>query len=192
MTFKHGPIEVNYSTCVFHHALWVGPSVCCNKTSRMRMDYKLAALEKGAGQRRTVGYMYLYIIIFSVYLACVIHSDPPVGGYDYEFVDGSVPSRYQCTICMKILRDARLTECCGQHYCDSCLTQWLRRKRTCPYCRKADLQSMLNKEKIREINELRIRCTNREKGCAWVGELGALKGHLESDKGCGYEIVKVH
>ena len=46
---------------------------------------------------------------------------------------------------------------------------------------------MLNKEKIREINELRIRCTNREKG---VGELGALKGHLESDKGCGYEIVR--
>ena len=106
MTFKHGPIEVNYSTCVFHHALWMGPSVCCNKTSRMRMDYKLAALKKGAGQRRTVMVMgYLYIIIFSVYLAC---SDPPVGGYDYEFVDGSVPSLYQCTICMKVLRDARL------------------------------------------------------------------------------------
>ena len=122
----------------------------------------------------------------------VSYSDPPVGGYDYEFV-GSIPSRYLCTICMKVLRDARLTECCGQHYCDSCLAQWLqqqKRKKTCPHCRKANLQSMINKEKIREINELCILCTNRKNGCEWVSELGALKGHLESDKGCGYEIVR--
>ena len=94
---------------------------------------------------------------------------------------------------MKVLRDARLTECCGQHYCDSCLTQWLQKQKTCPHCRKEDFQSILNKEKIREINELRIRgirCTNCEKGCEWVGEQGALKGHLVSDKGCGYEIVR--
>ena len=118
-----------------------------------------------------------------------MYSNAEPGGYNYEFVDNSIPSRYQCTICMKVLRDARLTECCGQHYCDSCLAQWLRRKRTCPHCRKANLQSMLNKEKIREINELRIRCTNRKNGCAWVGELGALKGHHDSYKGCDY--VKV-
>ena len=49
---------------------------------------------------------------------------------------------------------------------------------------------MINKEKIRKINELCILCTNRKNGCEWVGELGALKGHLESDKGCGYEIVR--
>ena len=122
-----------------------------------------------------------------------MYSNGEPDGYDYEFVDGSVPSRYLCTIYMKVLRDARLTECCGQHYCDSCLAQWLqqqKRKKTCPHCRKANLQSMINKEKIREINELRIRCTNRKNGCEWVGELGALKGHLESDKGCGYEKVR--
>ena len=39
---------------------------------------------------------------------CYVHAEP---GGDYEFVDGSIPSRYQCTICMKVLRDARLTEC---------------------------------------------------------------------------------
>ena len=60
----------------------------------------------------------------------------------------------------------------------------------CPHCRKEDFQNILNKEKIREINELRIRCTSREKGCEWVGELGTLKGHLGSDTGCGYEKVR--
>jgi hypothetical protein len=37
-----------------------------------------------------------------------------------------VPPKYICSICMKVLRKARLAECCGQHYCDSCLAQWFR------------------------------------------------------------------
>ena len=53
-------------------------------------------------------------------------------------------------------------------------------------------QDVLNKEKIREINEFRIRCTNSDKGCEWVGELGAVKKHLESDSGCGYVAVKCY
>ena len=100
------------------------------------------------------------------------------------------PERFQCSICTKVLRDARLTECCGQHFCDSCLTNWLKRQKTCPHCRKLRFQSMINKEKIREINDLRIRCTNREKGCDWVGEMRLLEDHLKSDKGCGYVIIE--
>ena len=49
---------------------------------------------------------------------------------------------------------------------------------------------MLNREKIREINEFKVRCTHKEKGCEWVDELGALKDHLESDNGCDYAMVK--
>ena len=90
----------------------------------------------------------------------------------------------------KVLRDARLTECCGQHYCDSCLTKWLKKQKTCPHCRKENFQSMINKEKTREVKELRIRCSNREKGCDWAGEMGVLEDHLQSDKGCGYVIVE--
>ena len=110
----------------------------------------------------------------------------------YEFVD-TVSQKYECPICSSVLRDARLTECCGQHYCDSCLREWMSgkgTKRPCPHCRKENFQSMLNKEKIREINELRIRCTNRKKGCKWVGELEALRNHLQSDNGCDYALVQ--
>ena len=113
------------------------------------------------------------------------------GGYDYEFVD-KVPAKYICSICTKVLREARLAECCGQHFCDSCLTTWLNlngKRRTCPHCRAAGFQSVLNKEKIREIKELLIYCTHRGKGCDWVGQLGSLEDHLQSDRGCGYVTV---
>ena len=48
---------------------------------------------------------------------------------------------------------------------------------------------MPNKAIIRKVNELKIRCTNHREGCGWVGELGRLKSHLDSDKGCGYVEV---
>ena len=51
-------------------------------------------------------------------------------------------------------------------------------------------KSFINKEKIREINEFRIRCSHREKGCDWVGKLEEIKRHLEGNDGCGYVIVE--
>ena len=52
---------------------------------------------------------------------------------------------------------------------------------------------MLNKAIIREVNELKIHCTNSIEGegdgCKWVGEIGALCNHLESNKGCEYVEV---
>ena len=89
------------------------------------------------------------------------------------------------------MRNARLAECCGQHFCDSCLKHWQRTSRAgCPHCRTTRFNNVLNKEKIREITEFRIRCTNNATGCNWVGELGELKTHLQSDGGCGYAKVK--
>ena len=62
----------------------------------------------------------------------------------------------------------------------------MKERRTCPHCRKEGFQSIRNWEKIREINELRVRCTNREKGCEWVGALETLKDHHKSVNGCAY------
>ena len=39
-------------------------------------------------------------------------------------------------------------------------------------------------------SRIKIRCIHRGNGCEWVGELGALKDHLDSDKGCEYVEVK--
>lgn len=120
------------------------------------------------------------------------YRDGAHGNDDYDFID-DVPSKYVCTICTKVLRNARLTECCGQHFCDSCLGQWMKQQgkvASCPTCRTVGFQSILNRERIREINELRVRCTFSSSGCEWVGELGMMKTHLDSDGGC--EHVQVH
>ena len=122
-----------------------------------------------------------------------LFSHPESGGYEYEFVDAVPDSdKYHCAICTKVMRNARLVACCGKHFCDSCLRKWMEsaRQKICPHCREVGFQDVLNKEKIREINEFRIRCTNSDKGCEWVGELGEVKKHLESDSGCGYVEVK--
>ena len=117
-----------------------------------------------------------------------------MGGYEHTFVD-EIAAKYHCNICSKVLRDARLTVCCGQHYCDSCLKQWLASKvqnlkKTCPHCRQEKFQSFQNKAIIREINEFRVKCTHHLKGCDWEGELSNLEKHVNSNDGCGFTLVK--
>ena len=140
-------------------------------------------------------YILVHFIVQAMIAQHILFSpssdQPAYGGYDYKFV-GAIPSKYVCSICTKVLRDAHLTACCGQHFCASCLTHWLgtqQGRKTCPHCRQEDFQHIPNKAMIREVNEFKIRCTNHREGCGWVGELGGLKSHLDSDKGCGY--VKV-
>ena len=110
------------------------------------------------------------------------------GGYDYAFVE-EPPHKFFCNICAKVLRDPYLTECCGQHYCESCIKHWIQENRgkVCPHCRKNDFIHILNKALKREINELKVHCINQEKGCEWENELENLETHL---KDCGYVEVE--
>jgi len=110
------------------------------------------------------------------------------GGYGYEFVE-EPPNKFICNICAKVLRDPYLTECCGQHYCESCIKHWIHQSgaRVCPHCRKRYFVHILNKALKREINELKVHCINHEKGCKWKNELGNLETHL---KDCGYVEVE--
>ena len=116
------------------------------------------------------------------------------GGHDNDFVD-KVPDRLNCQICTKVLCEPHLTECCGQHFCESCLNKWFDRQRgkqSCPHCRAEGegFNHMINKNLRSEVNQLKIRCCHHEDGCQWTGELGALKAHLESESGCGFVRVE--
>ena len=74
-----------------------------------------------------------------------------------------------------------LVSCCGKHFCENCLMKWQREKgKTCPHCRSTEVMYMINKERVRDINELQVYCSNKTKGCKWVGELGNLNEHIES------------
>lgn len=110
---------------------------------------------------------------------------------DYNFVD-EVPDKLKCSICTKALREPRLTECCGQHFCQQCLQSWFKEhgNKTCPHCRGKDFINILDKPVKREINQLKVRCSYHSEGCEWVGKLGDLQTHFNSEQGCGYVEVK--
>ena len=112
------------------------------------------------------------------------------GGYNFTFIK-PVPDRICCSICTKVLHDPHLTGCCGQYFCESCLEHRFKKQKTaCPHCRHKDFNHILDKALKREIDEIEIQCTKQGLGCQWVGELGTLQTHLDSDKGCGYLEVQ--
>ena len=108
------------------------------------------------------------------------------GGYDCNPVE-PLPKDFECSICLKALREPNLTSCCGQHFCESCIQRVLRRKKPCPLCGKAVFKVMLDKKTQRKVLEVKVQCGEREKGCDWVGELAGLEAHSGS---CEYKDVK--
>jgi hypothetical protein len=100
--------------------------------------------------------------------------------------------KYSCAKCkIEPLIDPCLTECCGQHICQPCLTGWLqaqRPRKVCPHCRQENFAHILNKSLRREIDEAYIRCIHLEDGCLWRGRRECLSEHLSptSPDSCDY------
>ena len=111
---------------------------------------------------------------------------PADGGYDYEFVSNPL-DELTCSICLSVLRDPNLTSCCGNHFCQSCISHIKNKRNQCPLCQEPDFTVMLDKFFARRVNELKIKCPNSSQGCEWVGELGRIGKHL--DVSCSF--VKV-
>ena len=113
------------------------------------------------------------------------------GGYEYQFVNTSLPDRFICVICYLPSRESYLTECCGHVFCKSCIDRTKASEYTdCPMCNDKRLVVFSNKQLDREIKSLNIYCTNKEKGCEWQGELNSINNHLGSSDGCKFEGVQ--
>ena len=111
---------------------------------------------------------------------------------DYKFVD-PIPSSLICSICTRVKIDAHQVTCCSMIYCKSCLEKNRNQEAgmfECPRC-YSDLTEkytcIRHKETINKINDLRIRCSNRTRGCMWIGHLKDSNGHRQI---CPNEIVE--
>lgn len=128
-------------------------------------------------------------------------------GYDYEFVNSDIPSEYICLICTLVARDAQQSGCCGRIFCKDCLEllEKIGHRFTCPNCRKELTKNYFtDKNSIRMINNLKVYCPNKLKGCTWTGELQQVGNHtsecphqlLPCPNGCGTTMsnsdLKVH
>ena len=112
------------------------------------------------------------------------------GGYDYQFVDPPL-DRVVCVICHLPSRDPHMTECCGHVFCKSCLDNAKATRYTsCSMCKDEHFNAFCNKQINREVQCLRVYCTNKEKGCEWEGEVRDISTHLENTDGCHFEGVR--
>ena len=103
-------------------------------------------------------------------------------GYDLDFVDDPIPDEYLCPICLLVLKEPQLTDCCGSHLCRACCDDVKKSGRGCPKYRETAFSVVLNKHHRRKTLELKVHCQHRSRGCTWVDCLSYLEEHL--DKKC--------
>ena len=135
--------------------------------------------------------------------------DPVFGGYRYEFVT-EPPDYVRCTICRLPSRDPYLTDCCGNVFCQSCLLTSMQEKAAkssssssssssasstngpvCPNARCPNprgFKMFRNKQIERTVNELKVYCTNKSKGCNWQYKVGEITIHLA--RNCQFEDIE--
>ncbi len=105
--------------------------------------------------------------------------------YHYEFVE-TPPKEFECTICLNILKEPHLNNCCGQHFCQQCIQRIIDEQKPCPLCNKADFIVILDKKTERKILDLQVKCRQHSNGCEWLGELRNLEQHCDK---CAYTKV---
>ena len=100
-----------------------------------------------------------------------------------------------CPVCLDLAIKPFLVECCGQHFCQQCLTNVRGKGNVCPLCRETAPSAVHNKHFERNvIHKLQVRCSEKENGCQWEGLLGELQRHLAQcqyvNEDCPYKCGK--
>ena len=104
------------------------------------------------------------------------------GGYECEFVE-KPPKAFQseCPVCLLVLREPFQVTCCGYAFCRVCIERITQDKKPCPCCNSQDFDKFEDKRLKRSLYGFKICCINQKQGCEWVGELGELDNHLNSN-----------
>ena len=117
-----------------------------------------------------------------------------VVGYACEFVDViSKELQTECSICLHVLRDPHMVDCCGYRFCQQCIEKVLSDFKSCPLCNHRLPTAIADKQLSRTLRQKKVRCTHKEEGCKWVGELSALDEHLDVTKrmdGCTFKFIR--
>ena len=116
-------------------------------------------------------------------LSCEVQSGCAPGGYRRKFVHNP-PDRLLCVFCKLPARDAyqHNSHGCGQIFCSICfMTHVQSVTKVCPACQNL-FSSTNTVQDIRadnEIKHLKVKCSNWNNGCRWIGDLMRADEHLE-------------
>ena len=104
------------------------------------------------------------------------------GGFDCDFVE-KPPKQFQskCPKCLFTLREPYQTTCCGYGFCQVCIEQLKSENKPCPSCKSEKFDCFEDKRLKRSLYEFKVYCSNKKRGCRWIGKLGELENHLNSN-----------
>ena len=84
----------------------------------------------------------------------------------------------ECSICLCVLREPYLLDCCGYSFCKSCIEPIKAERKPCPLCAVQFTRYMPDKRLQRTLNDLQVYCAHKDEGCEWVGRLTNVAEHL--------------
>lgn len=100
----------------------------------------------------------------------------------------------ECSICLQVLRDPHIVDCCGYRFCKSCINVYLsKNSNCCPMCKYQNPDTVTDKQLARTLRQKKVKCTHKEEGCEWIGVLSELDEHLDSTKrmeGCAFKTLQ--
>ena len=100
-------------------------------------------------------------------------------GFDCGFVkEPPKIIQSECPVCLLVLREPYQATCCGYAFCRVCIEKVKVDNKPCPCCNSENFEKFEDKRLKLSLYEFRIRCSNQQQGCQWMGELGQLDNHL--------------
>ena len=125
-----------------------------------------------------------------------------VPGFDEERFATKVNRNFLCLICFNVLKDPVLCPRNQHCFCRGCITKHLENSRRCPTC--ADVLTVAtlaqpNRMVKDYLNELKIHCVHKNRGCQDVVQLQHIERHettcgftpaVCSNQGCGVTVNK--
>ena len=106
-----------------------------------------------------------------------------------ELVSAGQIDDFKCSLCLRLLREPQLNDCCGEHLCHACVKPFVDEGQPCPLprCNSQTFHVIPDKKLTRRMEKAKIHCFMREQGCEWVGKLENFDSHLDPTSGdCGY------
>ncbi|CAD8136223.1 unnamed protein product [Paramecium octaurelia] len=85
---------------------------------------------------------------------------------------------YICVICLQIFYKPIITQC-GHNFCGKCISEWMMKKKQCPYCRKEyQNYNFYQKDEVmtQKVEKLDVSCLKCNK---WFGKFKDLKKHRQ-------------
>ena len=111
---------------------------------------------------------------------------------DCRLVEESEERKYDCPVCLQILRDPCISQCCRNNFCHACVKKLKKAGNPCPLCRNSNFRIQRNRILSPEVYHLQVYCPNKSKGCDWVGDLGEIDVHLNQSPVLRYQTNGCH